>query len=270
MRVGPIEVVPLPEAAVVQLVERAWSSHTGGWIATANVDIARAATRDAEAAALLAEADLVVPDGMPIVWAARLAGHRVPERVTGSSLVFSLAEAAARTRRSVYLLGGEPGVPEAAAKALTERYPGLLIAGTDSPPVGFDRTADGMADVVHKVVEAQPDLVLAGLGFPKQERTIRRLRAKLPDAWYVGCGAGIPMAAGQFRRAPELAQRVGAEWVHRLALEPRRLAGRYLRDDAPFAARLLTGALLRRAAAHVDPKPARFRRLKSVPSVQES
>lgn len=250
VRVGAVRISPLRESEVVQCVENGWDR--GGWIVTANVDIVRATTRHPELAALVGQADLVVADGMPVVWAAKLSSGATLERVTGASLVFSLAEAAARAGRSVYLLGGDPGVPEAAATALSERFPGLRIAGTDAPPFGFERSPE-LAGVTGRIVEAKPDLVLVGLGFPKQEELIRALRPELPSAWYLGCGAGIPMAAGQFRRAPEVVQRLGAEWLHRLALEPRRLARRYLHDDTPFAMRLLTGALLRRAAEKVEP-----------------
>lgn len=256
VRVGPFQFLALGEADVVRLVEHGWSGKKGGWIITANIDIARAAVRDRRLAALVAEADYVVADGMPIVWTSRINGDPVPERVTGSSLVFSLAAAAASAGRSVYLLGGDPGVPEAAARALIERYPRLRVAGTYSPPFGFEHSRSGMDSLVRRVADCAPDLVLAGLGFPKQEHVIRELRDVLPDAWYVGCGAGIPYAAGQFRRAPAAMQRAGAEWLHRLAMEPRRLARRYLADDAPFALRLLTGALLRNFADRIDP-PAR-------------
>ncbi len=243
VRVGAVDVWSVRESGVADHVADAWRRAEGGAIVTANVDIVRAATRDADLAALVAESELVVADGMPVVWAGRLAGVPVPERVTGSSLVFTLAEAAAREGRSIYLLGGEPGVPEKAADVLRAKYPGLRVAGTDSPPFGFDASADATAATVAKVVEAKPDLVLVGLGFPKQERLIRLLRADLPGAWFLGCGAGIPMAAGEFRRASDVVQKLGAEWLHRLALEPRRLAKRYLRDDLPFAFRLLGGAL---------------------------
>ncbi|RZQ64236.1 WecB/TagA/CpsF family glycosyltransferase [Amycolatopsis suaedae] len=242
VRIGVLDVLPLRERELVEHVDTAWRRGTGGWIVTANVDILRTAGRDAGAAALIGNADLVVADGMPLVWASRLAGTPVPERVTGASLVFSLSGAAARAGRSVYLLGGKPGVPEAAATALAEQHPGLRIAGTDSPPLGFQHTAATLEPVLRKVRDAEPDLVLVALGFPKQEHTIRRLRQLWPPAWYVGCGAGIPMAAGEFRRAPEVMQRMGAEWLHRLAQEPRRLARRYLVHDAPFALQLLAGA----------------------------
>jgi N-acetylglucosaminyldiphosphoundecaprenol N-acetyl-beta-D-mannosaminyltransferase len=242
VRVGSVNVVPLSENELIHQVEHSWQRGIGGWIVTANVDIVRAAARDSALSALVAEADVVVADGMPVVWAARIAGKRVPERVTGASLVYSLTEAAARKGKSVYLLGGEPGVPDAAAQTLRARFDGLTVAGTHSPPFGFEKTEQGLENVIRLVEEAKPDLVLVGLGFPKQEKTIRRLRTVLPDSWYVGVGAGIPMAAGEFTRAPAVVQRMGAEWLHRLALEPQRLARRYLLHDAPFALRLLAGA----------------------------
>ena len=243
VRVGAVDVWSVRESGVADHVAGAWRRSVGGAIVTANVDIVRAATRRPELAALIAESELVVADGMPVVWAGRLAGVPLPERVTGSSLVFTLAGTAAREGRSLYLLGGAPGVPEKAADALCAKYPGLRVVGTDSPPLGFDTSSDATAEAVAKVVEAKPDLVLVGLGFPKQERLIRLLRADLPASWFLGCGAGIPMAAGEFTRAPGVVQKMGAEWLHRLALEPRRLAKRYLRDDLPFAFRLLGGAL---------------------------
>jgi N-acetylglucosaminyldiphosphoundecaprenol N-acetyl-beta-D-mannosaminyltransferase len=144
-------------------VRERWRHGQGGDIVTANVDIVRAASRDAELAELVAGASLVVPDGVPLVWAARLSGHTLPERVAGSALVFSLAEAAAADGRSIFLLGGDPGVPEAAARVLQSRYPGLRVTGTLSPPFGFDTTEDGMAQVVRAVVTATPDLVLVRL-----------------------------------------------------------------------------------------------------------
>ena len=169
----------------------------------------------------------------------------LPERVTGASLVFSLSAAAAADGRSVYLLGGANGVPEKAAEALCLLSPGLRIAGTESPPFGFDRTEAGVQRSLAAVVAAAPDLVLAGLGFPRQEKLIEQLRLAWPAAWYLACGGGIPMAAGIARRASPLVQGLGLEWVHRLALEPRRLAGRYLRDDLPFAVQLLARAGMR-------------------------
>jgi N-acetylglucosaminyldiphosphoundecaprenol N-acetyl-beta-D-mannosaminyltransferase len=239
-----MSVDPLTEAQVVERVRGSWLD--GGWILTANVDIVRAVSRDRELVGLARGATLTVADGMPLVWAGRIAGDHIPQRVTGSSLVHTLSSAAATDGRSVFLLGGEPGVGQRAADVLRRRLPGLKIAGVSAPPVGFDETEEGIRGVLDEVVLAAPNLVLVGMGFPKQERLIRRLREVLPNAWYVGCGAGIPMASGDSRRAPQAMQRLGLEWLHRLAMEPRRLARRYLRDDLPFAFVLLAGAAVRR------------------------
>jgi N-acetylglucosaminyldiphosphoundecaprenol N-acetyl-beta-D-mannosaminyltransferase len=227
------------EAQVVSGVVNALNHDHGGWVATPNVDICRAAWRDDGIAAMLAGASVTVPDGMPLIWATRLRGDPLPERVTGASLIFSLSEAAAANGRSVYFLGGESGVPEAAAARLCHRYPDLLVAGTDSPPFGFENTVDG-ADIVRgKLLAASPDIVFVGLGFPKQENLITALAPSLPKAWFVACGAAIPFAAEALPRAPLWMQRSGLEWLFRLHSEPRRLARRYLVDDLAFAARLL-------------------------------
>jgi N-acetylglucosaminyldiphosphoundecaprenol N-acetyl-beta-D-mannosaminyltransferase len=232
----------MTEIEVTQHVARSWRRGYGGSIVTVNVDILRSASRNPGLAALVEDAEIVVADGMPVVWAAAVSGMPVPERVAGSSLVWTLAETAAREGRSVYLIGGDPGVPEAAARALVEQFPSLRVAGADSPPYGFERDDRQITALMAKVRRAAPDLVLVGLGFPKQEHLITRLRQVVPRAWFLGCGAGIAMAAGQFRRAPVALQRIGAEWVHRLILEPRRLARRYLVNDLPFALLLLARA----------------------------
>ncbi|MET0134062.1 MAG: WecB/TagA/CpsF family glycosyltransferase [Kibdelosporangium sp.] len=249
--IGTVVVDALTEAQVVHQVRGTWQD--GGWILTANVDILRAIQRDRALKQLASTATLTVADGMPVVWAGRIAGSAVPERVTGSSLVNTLSAAAARDGQSVFLLGGAPGVAGRAAAALQQRWPSLAIAGVSAPPVGFDSTDEGIQAVIDEVVLARPNLVLIGMGFPKQELMIRRLREVLPSAWYVGCGAGIPMASGDSRRAPVAMQNLGLEWLHRLAMEPRRLARRYLRDDLPYAIGLLAKAAARRVL--VGPRP---------------
>jgi N-acetylglucosaminyldiphosphoundecaprenol N-acetyl-beta-D-mannosaminyltransferase len=256
-----IEIDALTEADVVQAVRQAWAEGQGGSIITVNVDIARAAKRDKELAEIIANGSLVVADGMPIVWAVRLQGDDLPERVAGSSLMYSLSEAAAADGRSIYVLGGEEGVPERAAIALAAKHRDLRIAGTQSPKFGFAKSPDGIRRVISEVTPQQPDLVFVGLGFPLQEKLIEQLRVELPRAWFIGCGGGIAMAAGVFARAHPIMQRLGLEWCHRLLLEPRRLARRYLLDDAPFAIALLTRAAARRVR--------RFLRCSPGPRLQE-
>jgi len=236
----------LSEAEVVEHVISASMGGQGGWVATPNVDICRIAQRDPAARALVASASLRVPDGMPLVWAARLSGDRLPERVSGSSLIFSLTAAAVTSGRSVYLLGGAPGVPELAAAELSRLYPGVKVVGTAAPPVGFDNDAERMAAVRDHLVATVPDIVYVGLGFPKQERVIAGLAAVLPGTWFIACGAAIPFAARVLPRAPAWMRQTGLEWVFRLISEPRRLSRRYLIDDAPYAARLIASCTAQR------------------------
>lgn len=249
VEVGGLPIDPLTELEVVNRVRSELRAGRGGWIATPNVDHLRHASRDPRLAELIRSAALSVADGAPVVWAARLAGRPVPARVTGADLLWSLSEAAAEDGRSVYLLGGEPGVPERAAQALQSRFPTLKIAGTCSPPRGFELDEGELANCREGVISARPDIVFVGLGFPKQEHIISGFSEQLPATWWLGCGAALPFAAGDLQRAPAWMRPLGLEWLFRLAHEPRRLFRRYLREDAPFALVLLTGALLTRLRA---------------------
>ncbi len=243
--VGGVDLDPLDERQVVDWVMARLGRGQGGWIVTPNIDHLHKCSRDPALRALLGDADLSVPDGAPVVWAARLCGEWLPARVTGADLLWSLTDAAAQNGFSVYLMGGDPGVPEAAARVLQERCPGLVVTGTSAPPFGFDRDADQLAQIRRDLLDARPDLVFVGLGFPKQERVIMALHDALPGAWWLGCGAAIPFAAGSVRRAPTWMGRLGLEWVYRLLCEPRRLVRRYLVEDAPYAVELLLGAACR-------------------------
>lgn len=214
---------------------------------TPNVDILRRVVRDDDLRRHLTASSLVVADGKPLIWASRLAGRPLPARVPGSDLAWSLSAAMAEAGRSVYLLGGEPGTADRAADVLRGRHPTLKIAGHLSPSLGFDTRPAEYDAVCDAVIGADPDLVLVGFGFPKQERVIDRLRPRLPHTWFMGCGAAIGFVAGVHSRAPGWMQESGLEWVHRLALEPRRLVRRYLIEDAPYALRLLAGSAWQRA-----------------------
>lgn len=245
---GGLRFAALTEGEVVHRVRAALARGIGGRIATPNIDILRQAELDDRVRADLETADLLVADGAPLVWAARLAGTPLPERVTGSGLIWALSYGLAQDSASVYLLGGDPDTDGAARAAdnLLARFPGLRVAGYESPSYGFDRDRRSTQAVLQKVVEAEPDLVYVGLGFPKQERLIEQLRPVLPTSWFLGCGAAINFVAGDCVRAPVWMQRSGLEWAHRLAKEPRRLARRYLREDAPYAVRLLAASAMRR------------------------
>ncbi|HEX8910823.1 MAG TPA: WecB/TagA/CpsF family glycosyltransferase, partial [Humisphaera sp.] len=214
----------------------------GGTVATVNLDYIRRCNRDLQFAAMVSEADLAVADGMPLIWASKLRGSPLPERVAGSNLITSLNGAAAKRGRKVYLLGGSPGAAEGAAKVLREKFPDITIVGIDCPPMGFERSERLWDEMEQPLVAAQPDIVWVALGAPKQEYTIARLRGKLPNAWYLGVGNSFSFLAGQVQRAPKWMQKTGLEWAHRLVQEPGKLWKRYLLAGVPFALGLLGNA----------------------------
>src|SRR2546423_8745924 len=223
----------LTEEETVDRVRGALARGAGGRILAPTVDILRQ-----DPASYAADASLVVADGMPLVWASRLAGRPLPERVAGSILIWSLSRALSVDGRSAFLLGGAPPSGWArAADALRATCPALRVAGL-SPAFGFDSAPARFARVRDAVAAAAPDLVFVGLGFPRQEEVISRLRPVLPGAWFLGCGAAISFVAGDRRRAPGWMQRGGLEWLHRLGTGPGRLPGPDLRHDAPYPAGL--------------------------------
>jgi N-acetylglucosaminyldiphosphoundecaprenol N-acetyl-beta-D-mannosaminyltransferase len=215
----------------------------GGWICPANLDVLRQWRDSSEVRDLISRADLVVADGMPLLWAGGLQGSPLPERVAGSSLILSLSAAAAASGASVFLLGGNPGTAEGAVEKLLELDPRLRLAGTLCPPFGFESQPEWLDRIAASLRRAAPDIVYVGLGFPKQERLIVNLRPRLPRTWFVSCGISFSFVAGEIRRAPVILQRLGLEWLHRMAQEPQRLYRRYLLQGIPFLFALLWSAV---------------------------
>jgi N-acetylglucosaminyldiphosphoundecaprenol N-acetyl-beta-D-mannosaminyltransferase len=238
---APMDVVP--EAYAVQTIVDAAETGRGHWTITANLDHIRRYRRDPLAKGLIDDADLLVADGMPLIWASRLAGEPLPERVSGSSMVWSICEAASTRRQSVFLLGGDPGVAERAARIFRDSCPALEIAGTACPPMGFENDEQELERIRREVTEAAPKIVFVALGFPKQDLLIRSLRSALPHASFLGVGISLSYVTGDLSRAPGWICRLGLEWAYRLAQQPtRRLARRYLVDGLPFALRLMMSA----------------------------
>jgi N-acetylglucosaminyldiphosphoundecaprenol N-acetyl-beta-D-mannosaminyltransferase len=247
-----LDVAAVSELQTIEYVLDKLARGRGGWICTANLDILRQWRHSAEVRSVVAQADLVVADGMPLVWSGEIQGSPLPERVAGSSLVLSLTAAAADRGASIFLLGGNPGTAEAAMQKLTELNPGVTIVGTHCPRFGFDEDPEALETTTRTVADAAPDIVYVALGFPKQEKLILKLRERLPRAWFVPCGISFSFVAGDVHRAPVLVQRLGLEWLHRLVQEPQRLYRRYLLQGLPFMAQLVWWSLL---APHRSPQP---------------
>jgi N-acetylglucosaminyldiphosphoundecaprenol N-acetyl-beta-D-mannosaminyltransferase len=220
-------------------------SNIGGWVVTPNLDILRRLVNEKGFAQLCEGATLRLPDGMPLVWASRLQKTPLPERVTGADLIWSLTAAAADHGLRVFLLGGNPGAADDAAKVLIAKHPSLQIAGTLCPEFGFENDPNQIAAIVAQVSHAAPDIVYVALGSPKQEYLIKDLRPALPKAWFLGIGISFSFVSGEVARAPRWMQRVGLEWFHRLAHDPKRLFERYIIKGLPFAARLFLVSFVR-------------------------
>ena len=181
------------------------------------------------------EADLVLADGHPIVWASRLLGQPVPERVPGSDLVPTLFSAIPDGRElRVFLLGAAPGVARRAARKMVERWPNVTTVGVYSPPRGFESDSDECEIILGRIALCRPDVVIIGLGALKQEHWVYRHRQEIRASVALCVGATIDFLAGEQNRAPVWMQRAGVEWIHRMCSDPRRLVKRYARDAWVF------------------------------------
>lgn len=219
-------------AAILDWVVRREGMH---FVVTPNVQHAVLFQENADLQRAYAAASLVIVDGWPLVWSSRLFGMPLPERVAGSDIVPALfASATAARPLSAYLLGGASGVGERAAAAIARDYPNVRIAGIDSPPLGFERDELADRDVVERINRARPDLLLVGLGCPKQELWCERHRRELDVGVALCIGGTIDFLAGAQPRAPRWMQVTGVEWVHRMASDPRRLAPRYASNALDF------------------------------------
>jgi N-acetylglucosaminyldiphosphoundecaprenol N-acetyl-beta-D-mannosaminyltransferase len=201
------------------------------------------ARRDPDLDRDIRESDLVGIDGAGIALALRLQGHGRVERVAGIDLFESLIALCAREGLRPYLLGAKPDVVADAGRALARRHPGLVLAGAHH---GYFRP-DQEDAICRGIAESGAHCLFVALPTPQKERFMRRHRDGLGVPFVMGVGGSFDVVAGRVQRAPRLVQRLGAEWFYRLAQEPRRLAGRYLRTNAVFAG-LLAGEALRRLA----------------------
>ncbi|WP_263360078.1 WecB/TagA/CpsF family glycosyltransferase [Acidicapsa ligni] len=198
-------------------------------VATANVDFLKNAMRDKKLQSILCSCDMVVPDGMPVVWMSRLMGAPLKERVSGIDLVERLAELSAKRGYGIFLLGASENRSRLAARMLRQRHPNLRIVGRYSPE---QRPLDDMdhEEILHRIEEARPDILLVAFGNPKQEQWLAMHRDRLKVPVCIGVGGTLDFLSGTVSRAPSWVQRMGFEWFYRMLQEPQRLAARYAID----------------------------------------
>jgi N-acetylglucosaminyldiphosphoundecaprenol N-acetyl-beta-D-mannosaminyltransferase len=223
--------LPVPAMTFREAVETlyAWAHDSKTrYVSTCTVYTLMRAMEDDLIFAALQEADMITADGMPLVWLQRRQGFRHAERVYGPDVMLALCELTrGNSKVSHYLYGGLPGVPEELAEVLMERFEGINIAGTFSPPLAdIEDTPD--EEVVRKLNESGASIIWVGLGSPKQDLWMRLYRPALNAPLLIGVGAAFDFISGTKLQAPVWMRRRGLEWLFRLLQEPRRLWHRYL------------------------------------------
>ncbi len=232
-RVDPVDMQEAQSRIAALLAQQRFAQ-----VVTFGSEMAMLARRDPDYREVVNAADLVVPDTIGVVFAARMLGRPLRERVAGIELIERVCAACARDGIRLYLLGGAPGVAERAGVVLAQRHPGLRIAGFHDGY--FEQTEE--SDVIGGIAASGARLVLVALGFPKQELWIRRNAAALGPVVCIGVGGSLDVISGRLQRAPALMRTLGLEWLYRLVREPQRL-GRQL--ALPLFAMLVAGQALR-------------------------
>ena len=207
-----------------------------GYVCVAAVHTVMVSQEDPELRAAIEGADLIVPDGQPLVWAMNALGHELPSRVYGPELMSRACARGATNNTTMYLYGGRnQGALVQLALNMRRKYPGLQIVGGYAPPFR-ELTSEEEDAIIAEINASGADIVWVGIGAPKQEKWMARMRDRLEAPVLVGVGAAFDFHAGLVPQAPDVMQRFGLEWVFRLMHEPRRLWRRYARYNPRFVA----------------------------------
>jgi N-acetylglucosaminyldiphosphoundecaprenol N-acetyl-beta-D-mannosaminyltransferase len=241
MRTLPVIGLPLActdyAGAVDWILAKAASPGTAFAVEAANTHVAALARSDDAFGAVMRRFDLILPDGMPLVWslnAALPAAERLRDRVYGPTLMLETLKATAeRPGFRHFLLGGKESTLAKLEAVFTGRFPSVTIAGTHSPPFG-EWPDDEFERICASIRESGANLIWVGLGCPKQEHWIARHKDRLPPGVYFGIGAAFAFHAGEVSQSPAILQKCGLEWAYRVAMEPRRLFKRYFTYNSLF------------------------------------
>lgn len=212
----PVDAVSLDEA--LARIQEFLEQEAVHQVVTLNAEMVVLAQKDPDFRRVVQQAALVVPDGSGVRLGARILGYRLPERVAGIDLMQALCQRAARQGWRVYFLGAEPGVAKEAARRLQERYPGLVVVGTQQ---GYFNPAS-LPEVLARIRESRPEILFVALGAPKQELWLAEHLPFLKVKVGMGVGGSLDVVAGRVKRAPRWMQRLGLEWLFRLLQEPAR------------------------------------------------
>lgn len=229
------EVDNLTMDEAIQRIEQLILNKEPSYVVTPNVDHIVKLEKDEEFKNVYKEADLILTDGMPLIWISNFKGTKIKEKVSGSDLFPKVCDLAAKKGYKVFLLGAAEGVAEKAAENLKDKYEVLNIVGTYSPSYGFEKKEEEIEKIIEMINEVKPDILAVGLGAPKQEKFLYKFRERLNVPVSLAIGASIDFEAGNIERAPEWMQKSGLEWSYRLFKEPKRMFKRYIIDDMKIA-----------------------------------
>ncbi len=237
-RLWSIDIDPVTMAEAVARI-RHWIEASQGdckIVMTPNLDHVVQLYRRPELQSIYGVSSMTLADGWPLVTMSKMYGKALPQRVPGSDLLPELcSDFHSRTERiRLFLLGGKPGVPERAAKLIHARWPSAQVVGTLSPPFGFEHDDEANQLMRHQINNSRADVLIVGLGFPKQELWLSKHRSRLEVSVALGVGATIDFLAGEQTRAPKWVQAIKMEWFFRLVTDPKRLAPRYAQDAIYF------------------------------------
>lgn len=221
----------ISEHELMKLIPEFVEEKKSACILEVNVDVIMKIEGDKRLREIARHADLVLADGKPLMWIAKMFGRPLKEKVSGSDLMPELCRLAAEKGYSIFILGGMGNVPKRAAANLQRQFPDLIVAGTYSPPFGFEKDPAECEKINAMLREAKPDILFACLGCPKQEKWF----ADQKDQFQVGvclfAGASVDFVAGNVKRAPKFMSDHGLEWFFRFCMEPKRLFRRYFIND---------------------------------------
>lgn len=232
-----VHISAIDMAHAVRTIEGWIENDTPDYVCICTVHTVMECQRDPALRETVNGAGLRTPDGMPMVWLSRHAGHEHVSRVYGPDLMLELARRSPETGHRHFFYGGAPGVADELARRLEDRFPGLNVAGTHCPPMVSVGELES-EETIREINDSGADIVWVGLGTPKQDWWVANHRPLLTAPVLIAVGAAFDFHTGRVRQAPTWMQRHGLEWLFRLSQDPKRLWRRYLIDNGLFVARL--------------------------------
>ena len=225
------EIDNLTMKETIDEIDKLIKKDKNAYVVTPNVDHIVKLETDKELQEVYKDADLILTDGKPLIWISKFYKTPIKEKISGSDLFPLLCEMAAEKRYNMFFLGAGEGVANKAAQNLTNKFPKLNIVGTYSPPFGFEKDKKEIEKIINMVNKANTQILIVGLGCPKQEKFIHKYRKELNVPISLGLGASLDFEAGNIKRAPKWMSDNGLEWLYRLSKEPKRMFKRYIVDD---------------------------------------